>query len=468
LRRAGFGPAASADERSWIDGVAVLPFRNLSGESQEFFADGMTEAVIWDLAKLRSLRVISRTSAMRYKRSDKALPEIARELNIGAVIEGSVSCEHGRVFVRVQLVRADTDSTIWAASYERDLKDVLILQSEIALAIARAIRVVVTADENRQLTADARVVDPGAYESYLKGQFHWGKLTPPDLDAALGYFERARDKEPVLADVGIAAVWLARQQMNLVPPAVAGPRAKAAALRALAGGDLLPEAHYINALVSWSVDWDWSASRSAFQRAFELRANYAEARAYHSHFLTILGRPQDGIAEMRRALDSDPHNALFRCLYGIVLVFARQYDAAIEELRAALRVVPMNAVINRGLMCAFHMKGMPDATVAQTRAWFTALNDRQALDALERTSGTASLYEVAGILASRGRAGYYATSDIATMYICAGRPDKALDWFEAGLERRDPDMPYIRNPICDVVRQEPRYQRVVETMNFPP
>jgi serine/threonine protein kinase/tetratricopeptide (TPR) repeat protein len=454
--------------RSRINGIVVLPLRNLSGDpAQDFFADGMTEALIWDLAKVRALRVISRTSAMSYKTTAKPLPEIARELNVDAVVEGSVAREDGRILIRAQLIQASTDATLWSDSYDRDVKDVRIVQSEIVRAIAREIRVVVTPDESRQLAASARPVDPEAYESYLKGQFHWGKLTPVDLDAALGYFERARDKEPALGFAGIAAVWLARQQMNMAAPAIAGPQAREAALRALEAGDTLPEVHYVNALMNWSVDWNWDAALAEFERTFALRPGFAEARAFHSHILTVLNRSDEAILEMKRALDLDPHNALFRCLYGIVLVFARQYDEAIKELRNVRLVVPNNAVIYRALRGAFHLKGMFVEALAEHRMWFAGLGDSEAVAALDRGRDYEdSIYQAAEVLAARARTHYYSPSDILQLYLYAGRKQEALDWLEIGFEQRDPDMPYLRNPTCDLIRDEPRYQLILQRMRL--
>ena len=185
LVHASSGSVTHRRSRTRIAGLVVLPMRNLSGDAaQEFFADGMTEALIWDLGKLRALRVISRTSAFRYKVTDKSLREIARELSVEAVIEGSVARDGRRVMIRAQLIEAETETTLWSERYDRDLKDVLILESEIARAIANAIHVALTPEESRQLAAGARTVDPTAYEAYLKGQFHWGLLTPDGLDAA--------------------------------------------------------------------------------------------------------------------------------------------------------------------------------------------------------------------------------------------------------------------------------------------
>ncbi len=464
------GPGrGSTPGRGRMDGLVVLPLRNLSGDpAQDYFADGMTEALIWDLAKLRALRVISRTSAMVYKNTSLPLPEIARALHVDGVMEGSVVRDGQRVHIRAQLIDASTDTTVWGGSYERDLKDILILQSEIARTIAREIQVVVTPEEIRHLAEGARTVDPVAYEAYLKGQFHWGKLTPSDLDAALGYFERARGREAALGDVGIAAVWVARQQMNLAPPSVSGPRAKAAIQRALDAGDHLPEVHYVNALVKCAIDWDWDAAHAEFARTFQLRPGFAEAHAYYSHLLIMMDRPQEAIREMQHALDLDPHNALFRCLYGIVLVIAREFDRAISEFREVQLVVPANAVISRGLHMALHLTGRREEARAEQRAWFTTLRDTEAMAALDAGTDYAdAMLRAAETLAARGRTGYYSPCDISRLYLTAGRKTEAMDWLEIALAQRDPDMPYVRNVLNEPLFEEPRFQGIVRQMRFP-
>ena len=279
--------------RAPIESIAVLPLRNTSGDpEQEYFADGMTGALITDLAKIGSLKVISRTSAMRYKKTDKSLPEIARELNVDAIIEGSAARSDDRVRITVQLIDVETDQALWAESYERDFQDLLVLQSEVARTVAREIEVAVTPEES-DLLASARPVNPEAYENYLKGVFHWQKLTPPDLDTALSYFELALEKDPDYASayVGIANVWASRNQAGLVPAREATPIQKASVLKALELDDSLAEAHLALALLETWVEWDWPSGERAFERAIELKPNGANARAWYSHFLNIVGRP---------------------------------------------------------------------------------------------------------------------------------------------------------------------------------
>ena len=255
--------------------------------------------------------------------------------------------------------------------------------------------------------------------------------------------------------------------MNLSPPAIAGPLVKEAALRALEADDALPEVHYINALARWAVEWDWEGARDAFQRTFALRSSYAEARAYHSHFLAIMNEPQEAVLEMQRALDIDPHNALFKSLYGFVLVFAREYDQAIDTFEHVQRIQPGNPLVARGLLCALHLKGMFAEVLVQQMAWYADVGDTQVVAALDRgTNYMETLYDVAEILATRGRGAYHSPSNIVLLYVCAGRKDKALDWLEIGFEQRDPDMPYMRIPTNDPIRDDPRYQAVLRRMNL--
>ncbi len=233
-----------------IDSIAVLPLQNLSGDpEQEYFADGMTEALMTDLAKIGALKVISRRSVMRYKGSDKPLVEIAEELDVDAIVEGSVLRIGERVRIAAQLIDPETNQALWADSYERDLQDVLLLQSEVAQAIAAEIQVAVTPEESERL-ASARPVNPEAHEAYLKGMFHWQRLTPADLEAALAYFDLALEKDPdyALAYAGIGQVWGGRRQRGDVPSGEATPMEKAAVLKALELDDSLAEAHHALAL----------------------------------------------------------------------------------------------------------------------------------------------------------------------------------------------------------------------------
>ena len=287
-----------------ITSIAVLPLKNLSGDTeQEYFVDGMTEALITELSKIGALKVISRTSAMRYKETDKSLPEIARELNVDAVVEGPALHIGERVRITVQLIEAASDRNLWADNYDRELSDVLAMHSEVAQAIAREIKIAVTPGEETRL-ASARAVNPEAYAAYLKGRFHWYKNTPEDVDTAMKYFQLAINKDPnyALAYTGIAYVWGSRVHFGFVRPRDTFP-GKAAALKALELDDTLSEAHEVFANDKFFSDWDWSAAEREYKRAIELNPNNPDARAFYSLFLTSMGRPQEALAEIQRCVE---------------------------------------------------------------------------------------------------------------------------------------------------------------------
>ena len=301
----------------------MLPLQNLSGDpEQEYFADGMTEALITNLAKIGALKVISRSSAMRYKGTDKPLAEIAKELNVDAVVEGSALRVGGSVRIMAQLIDPETEQALWAESYEQDLENVLLLWSEVAQAIAGEVQVALTPEETKRL-ASARPVNPEAHDAYLKGSYHWKKLTPEDLDTAESYFELALEKDPSYAPAyaGLAWVWAVRQQMGIAPPHEAGPKAKAAALQAVELDDSSAGAHEALATVRTWTDWDWAGAEPEWRRALELDPNAANAHAYFAHFLAITGRIDEAVPHSERALELDPFNALFHALYAVVLYF---------------------------------------------------------------------------------------------------------------------------------------------------
>ncbi len=322
----GVGPAP-------IESLAVLPLENLSGDpEQEYFADGMTEALIGDLGKIGALRVISRTSVMQYKKVRKPLPEIARELNVDAVVEGSVLRADDRVRITAQLIRAVPEQHLWAQSYERDLRDILVLQREVARAIAREIKIALTPEEQTRL-ASARPVNPEAYETCLKGRFYWYKLTPQDLETALQYFELALEKDPnyALAYIGIADVWGARAFFGVVPPREAFPKDNAAGLRALELDDTLAEGHYGLGSIRSFYEWDWAAGEAEYQRAIELNPNFARVRIFYGHFLSSMRRPQEGMAQFERGLELDPLNSAFQAFSGWNLLYLRRAAISGDE-----------------------------------------------------------------------------------------------------------------------------------------
>jgi len=458
-----------------IDAIAVLPLENLTGDpEQEYFVDGVTDELIGQLAQIRALRVISRRSVMQYKGVKKPLPEIAQELNVDAVVEGTVHRVGDSVRIRVQLIEVlPEERNLWTQTYDRAMTDVLVMYREMARAIADKTRVKLTPQEEIQL-ASTRQVNPEAYEAYIKGRFHWYKLNPQDLEIALQYFELAREKDPnyALAYAGIAQVWIGRQQQGLVPASEARPKAKAAAMKALELDDTLAEVHHMLAGIRAWTDWDWEGAEIAFRRAIELNPNYPDSRSGYSHLLFIMRRPEEAMAQIERALELDPFNTLFRDFYARDLMFAGRYDDGIALLRETLRTAPNSLQVMSTLKSAYHYKHMYEEALEIWNTSFVAKGDREAEEALARGNAEAgysgALSRVAEMLIARSRTTYVPPWQIGTLYTRAGKNDEALEWLEKAYEAHDPNMPYISvDPIFDGLRDNPRFQDLLRRMNFP-
>jgi TolB-like protein/tetratricopeptide (TPR) repeat protein len=461
----------------------VLPLKNLSGDpEQEYFADGMTEALITDLAKIGALKVISRSSTMRYKDTDKPLAEIASELNVDVVVEGSALRAGDSVRIMAQLIDPETEQALWADSYEREFENVLILQSEVARAIAGEVQVALTPEEADRL-AGVRPVNPEAHDAYLKGAYHSDKLTPEDLDTAENYFNLALEKDPSYAPAyaGLSGVWVGRQQMGITSPHEAGMKAKAAALQAIELDDTSAGAHEALALVRTWTDWDWAGAEPEWLRALELDPNAANAHAFYAHYLAILGRTDEAVPHSERAVELDPFNAMFHGLYSMVLYFDRRYDDALAAARTALDMQPNVNPAGGTLQWAFISKGMRDEQLADQRERIAL--DPERVEAFEKGLAEGG-YEgaqtaIADLLAARyakasgipdpGVRTVFLPWAIALRYLDAGDYDRTMDWLETAFEIRDPNLVYLGvSPLWDPLRSNPRFQDLLRRMNLPP
>ncbi len=454
-----------------ISSLAVLPLKNLSGNpAEEYFVDGMTEALITDLSRIGALKVISRSSAMRYKETQKAVTEIARELGVDALVEGSVLREGDRVRITAQLIGAASDSNLWADRYDRDFTSILALQAEIAQVIARQIRVALTPREET-LLAEVSEIDPGAYEAYLNGRFHYYKLTPADLDVAMRYFQSALEKEPdfALAYVGIANVWGGRRQMGFAAESEATEESLVALARALELDDTLAEAHGAMAAFRTWGEWDWKQGDEEYRRAIELDPNLASARAAYSHFLNITGRPDEAMQQIERAIELDPLNDFIRGFYGVDLIFARRYDEAIQQFNRALVASPDLPFVLHSLAATHWLEGdLEESLRIQRRA-------QLAFGAPEVERALADGYAEGGFALAVRRAAELGASlphsprpiSVAKLFLMAGEPDSALDWLEKALEAHDAGIPYLGLPVYDSLRDHPRFQRLLERANLP-
>ncbi len=343
-----------------IESIAVLPLENLSGDpEQEYLADGMTETLIAHLAKISRLRVISRTSVMRYKGTNKALPEIARELGADALIEGSVMRSGSRIRITAQLIYAPADKHLWGESYERDLTDVLVLQSEVARAIAHEINIKLTPQDLTRL-ATARPVNPETYELYLKGRYYWNKMSGGNIERAAAYFSKAIALDGSYAPVyvGLADCYVSQADLGNLPPSEVYGRARAATLRALEIDNGLAEAHASLAVIRAEYEWDWGGAEVEFQRALELDPKHANAHRWHAVFLAKLGRFKEAFSEIEIAKELDPLSLPIATSAGSILRYARRYDEAIEELRKAIDLEPSFKFAHVELAEVYALKGM--------------------------------------------------------------------------------------------------------------
>lgn len=454
-----------------IESLAVLPLANLSGDpQQDYFAEGMTEALIADLAKISSLRVISRTSVMRYKGSDKSLPQIAKELNVDAVVEGSVQRAGDRVRITAQLIHAPTDTHLWADSYERDLRDVLTLQSEVAQAIADQIRVKMTAQEQVRL-AGGRQVNPAAHEAYLKGRYYLEKWSPDGAKKAEEYFQEAVAKDP---NYGPAYAGLAETYTWGVPglsPEEGAARAKAAVLKALAVDDTLGEAHASLAIVLQN-DWDLPAAEKEFKKAIELNPNYGAAHHWYSHLLLAMGRFDESLTESKRFVELDPLSPAPHLHLGYHYLIARQYDDCIRQELKTLQMDPNYIEAHAQLGQAYLGKGMYREAIQELEKARELSSDAPAYlaylgHALGVAGRTNEARQVLSQLRKRPGVADSYPGYLAVVYAGLGDKEQALTWLEKGYQKRASWLvTFQAEPVFSSLRSEPRFQALLRGMGL--
>jgi TolB-like protein/Tfp pilus assembly protein PilF/tRNA A-37 threonylcarbamoyl transferase component Bud32 len=469
------GPRAPAGPAGAITSLAVLPLTNLSRDpEQEYFADGMTEALITDLSQIGSLRVVSRTSIMRYKGTARPVPEVAGELNVDGVVEGSVLRSGNRVRITAQLIRASDDRHLWAQSYEREMSDILSLQGTVAEAIAGEIKGRLTAQEQARLTSRPPV-NPRAYLAYVRGRYFWNKRNEESLKTATTYFEEALREDPGYARAysGLADSYFYRgYAFGRAVPREAMPKAKAAALKALALDDTMAEAHTSLGMVRFFYDWDWPGAAIEFRRAIELDPNYATAHHVYAAFLSITGRHDESVAEARRALEVDPLSLPVNQMLGLVLRRAGRYDEAIEQYRKTLELDPSFAMAVENLGIAYAGKGLAQQAVeAFLKADALAGKDPAQLRALRRAYEQRGMpgfrEEGARATVAAGWDGWHwVTPQIAEAYAILGRRDEAMTWLEKAYAARSASLLWI-DPDWPEMRSDPRFQDLLRRIGLP-
>ncbi len=457
-----------------IRSLAVLPLQNLSGDpNQEYFADGMTEELIASLARFSGLRVTSRTSVMSYRDTKKRLPEIARELGVDAVVEGSVSRADGKVRVTAQLIEAASDKHLWAQTYERDLHDVLDLESEIAQAIARAGRLELTLPEISQL-AKTRRVDPAAFEAYVKGRYFWNKRDGENLKKAIGFFQQALDVDPAYAVAysGVADSYTQLGYLSLVAPREVFPKAREAAGKALELEASLAEPHASLAYVKFYFDWDWPGAEREFQRAIELNPNYATAHDWYAYLLTATGRLPEARAQIKRAHELDPLSVPIESDMGFLLHYSYEQDRAAEELRKALEMNPQYPPAHLFLGRVYQAKGLYEQAIAEYQATGPLKEWVPTVAAIGYVYGVMGkrreALQVLSNLEARSKKEYVTAYGVALVYAALGDKDQAFAWLEKGVQERTHWLVWLERDLrWEPIRSDPRFEALIKRVGFP-
>ena len=470
LRGQGSG-GSSASIRS----IVVLPLKNLSSDpEQEYFSEGLTDELVTHLAALEGLRVISRASAMQYKDSRKPLRTIASELNVDAVVEGSVRRSDGRVRITARLVEAASDRHVWAKSYERDHRDVLDLQNEVTRDIAENIKLSLT-PAARQRLAVSQSIDPEAHEEYLRGRFHWSKRRPADLQQAVLHFEKAIAHDPgyARAYAGLADCYSVMRAYNLVPPNESIRQARAAARKALELDEGLAEAHTSLGLIALIYDWDWRTAEKEYRRAIQLDPNYATAHHWYAELLAYAGRFDEAFAEIELARQLDPLSLIIATDRGEILYLSREYDRAIAQVRSVLDREPGFLQAHYILVFSLVQKGLFAEALADIEKWRGADESPWSLMMLAYVYGRAGQHRQGrGALEKLEQLHRHRPLDPAPMLLAQvglGNKEAAFAWLEVAYSARSTALPSLKvNAIYDPLRADPRFDGLMRRIGFAP
>jgi TolB-like protein/DNA-binding winged helix-turn-helix (wHTH) protein/Tfp pilus assembly protein PilF len=455
--------------------LAVLPLENLSDDpAQEYFADGMTDELIGDLAQLRSLRVISRTSVMHYKGGKQTVPQIGRELAVDAVIEGTVEREKNRVRIRVQLIEAASDRHLWARTYDYELKDVLLLQSTAAHDIASEIQGRVEQPPASLRPNSARTVQPDAYEAYLKGRYFWNQRTEAGLNKSIEFFQDAIAKDPAFAAAyaGLAGSYSLLGSESL-PPEIARAKARAAAGKALELDPASAEGHAELGLIEFYYDWNWQKAEQEFQRAIELNPSYATTHQWYSHYLRAMGRLPEALQQAQQAQQSDPLSLSINTTLAARYRDLSDFKQAVEVVQRTLELDPNFAPGHELLASVYE----------QQRDFQSDISELQKASALSKDNPTSLAHlgrayalsgnpdearKIAERLQRTARQHYVPAWDMAVLFAGMGDANTAFRWLEQSYAKRESQMPFLKVDYrMDPLRADPRFQNMLRRVRLP-
>ena len=461
-------PNSTAGAHAEFRAIAVLPLQNISSDpAQEYIADGMTDEIITDLAKLAGPKVISRTSAMQYKGTRKSIPVIARELNVDALVEGSVDRSGDRMRVRVQLIEASTDHHLWAETYDRQLSDVLRLEADVAQDIAQQIQLRLTQQQQHELSS-RQPLNPQAFQDYLQGRHYWAMRTGESLNTAVEYFNRAIQEDPhdARSYAGLAQCYIVLPMLTQARQTETQQKAREAAQRALSLDDSLPEAHLAIAELEFYQDWNFTGAEKEFRRTLELNPNYATAHQWYGEFLSVVGRHPEAIVQVESALALDPLSAIVHHQAGQSFQQARQYDRAIQEYQCALKLNPDLYVSYEAMYWAYRRQGKFEAATRAMRGASPYWRPDQGMSALiahlapaYATGGKEGFLRQSVVMHKRFRdASVYLARDYADL----GDNEHALQELERALKDGDEIVLWIPiDPEFEPLRAEPRFKILI-------
>lgn len=454
--------------------LAVLPFENLSGDQRhDYFADGMTDALITELAQISGLLVISRTSVMRFKGTRTPLLQIAQELNVEAAVEGSVLPAGDKVRVTAQLIEVSLDRYVWAESYERDLREILALQRKLARAIARGIRVRLTPKEHARL-ANARILSPEVYQTYLKGRYYWNRRTEEALKKAVACFEQAivLDASYAPAYAGLADSYGLLAYYSHLSPDEAFPRAKAAIQHALKIDDGAAEPHTSLGYITQMYEWNWTEAEREFKRAVELNPSYATGHHWHATYRMMIGQFDEAIEEIRRAQELDPLSLIINTTVGSILYCARQYDRTIEQCRKTIDLDDSFPAPHSYLGRAYLQQTRHDEALAEfQKALQLSSRSPRFIEELAYAHGIAGnrekAVEMLGELTALSEKRYVSPYYVALVHLGMGDCDRAFEHLTRAIKGRSAELVWLKvDPRLDPLRNDARFSRLLQQVRL--
>jgi TolB-like protein/Tfp pilus assembly protein PilF len=460
-----------------IDSLAILPFANASANPDaEYLSDGIAESIISSLSQLPRLRVMARSTVLRYKGQEIDPRKVGRDLHVDAVLTGNLIQRGETLIIKMELVKVEDGSQLWGEQYQRKFSGVLAMQAEIAKQISEKLRLKLTGEEQHRLTK-VYTDNAEAYQLYLKGRYYWNRRTPESLNKSIEYFQQAADKDPNYA---LAYVGLADSYSLLGSPVGGGyprekfPKAKAAALKALELDDTLAEAYASLVIVRLRYDWDWLVAEREIKRAIELNPNYSMTHLMYADYLRVMGRPDEAIAEIKRAQELEPLSLNANAVVGVHFYFARQYDQAIEQCQKTLDLNPNFAQAHLFLGWAYVQKARyEEAIAAAKKASSLSPSDLRTVSALGHAyavSGqTSEAVNILDQLKELSRQRYISPHDMAIIYTGLGEKEQAFAWLDKAYADRSWPLPLLKfDPRFYSLRSDPRFADLVRRIGLAP